>query len=138
MTQTFRLRKGQISFVEDRIFIEDDAKRKKYMSLLSTGFYFIWGFSNMNKFARANEEFFFMLWFIFVILSLILFISTLFRATNGLIYYDNVKSMKVKRRFKNTLLDIKLDNHKYRRVIIMEDAEELKDFIEKYQKEWTY
>jgi hypothetical protein len=135
MTQTFRLKKGQISFAEDRIVISDDAKKQKSITLLSTGVSSIWGIANIGKFEQSGDEFFHSFWIIFFILSLLMFFVTLLRSTNSLILLDNVKSIKVKRRFNNTLLDIKLKNDQLRRVIQVEDAEELKEYIEKFQND---
>ena len=137
MAQTFRLKKGQISFAEDRIIISDDAKKQKSTTLLSTGVTSIWGIVNIGKFEQSGDEFFHSFWIVLVILSLLIFFVTFLRSTNSLILLDNVKSIKVKQRFSNTLLDIKMKNNQLRRVIQIEDAEELKEYIEKYQNDLT-
>ena len=82
MTQTFRLKKGQISFAEDRIVISDDAKKQKSITLLSTGVTSIWGIVNIGKFEQSGDEFFHSFWIVLVILSLLIFFVTFLRSTN--------------------------------------------------------
>ena len=48
----------------------------------------------------------------------------------NIIPLDKVKSIKVKQRFENTMMDIKLRNNRLRRVIEVEDTMELKNYIE--------
>jgi len=48
----------------------------------------------------------------------------------SIIPVDEIKSIKVKQRFANTMLDIRLKNNKLRRVIQVEDAKEIEEYIE--------
>ncbi|MEI7503649.1 MAG: hypothetical protein WCJ61_10235, partial [Paludibacter sp.] len=49
--------------------------------------------------------------------------------TKSVIHLTDIKSLKVKHRFSNTFLDIKLSNNQIRRVIQIEDALELKEYV---------
>lgn len=129
MIQTFRLKKGQITFAEDRIIISDKAKEQKVMTLLSTGVYSIFGLMNINKFEQTGDEFFYIFWVVITILGLIMFAVNIFSSTKSVIHLTDIKSLKVKHRFSNTFLDIKLSNNQIRRVIQIEDALELKEYV---------
>lgn len=132
MTQTFRLKKGQISFAENRILISDNAKSQKSMSLLTNGIILIWGIMNIFKFEQLGDEFFLSFWIVLVILLLIVFVAVLLESTKSVILFVDIKSIRVKQRSINTILYIKLRNNQLRRVMQIEDDEEIKKFINKY------
>ena len=133
MTQTFRLKKGQISFAENRILISDNAKSQKSMSLLTNGIILIWGIMNIFKFEQLGDEFFLSFWIVLVILLLIVFVAVLLESTKSVILFVDIKSIRVKQRSINTILYIKLRNNQLRRVMQIEDDEEIKKFINKYR-----
>jgi hypothetical protein len=138
MTQTFRLKKGQISFAEDKIFISDNGKRQKYLMLSSNVFWLLFGIINTWRFYREGDQLFYFVWIVLVILILLVITITLFsRSTKSLILLDEIKSLKVKKRFDNTILDIKLKNNQLRRVLQIEDIDALKVYIEKHFDDLT-
>jgi|ERR1035437_2271735 hypothetical protein len=129
MTQTFRLKKGEISIGQDKIVITDKAKMQRYMSLFSTGIWIVLGIQNVLKFKQSSDELFHSFWSVLGIVNLIIFIATLSRSTLSVIPIDEVKSIKLRQRFNNTMLDIKLKNNRLRRVLQVEDAKELDEYI---------
>jgi hypothetical protein len=129
MTQTFKLKKGEISIGQDKIIVTDKAKMQRNITLFSTGIWILLGIQNVLKFEQSGDEFFHSFWIVLGILNLFIFIATLSRSTLSVIPLEDVKSLKVKQRFSNTMLDIKLKNNKLRRVIQVEDAEELEEYI---------
>jgi len=131
MKQTFRLKKGQISFDEDRIFISDNAKRQKYLVLTSSVIWMLFGFINVSKFEQSGDDFFYSFWLVLIVINFLLFVFTLLRSSKTSISLADVKSIKVKRRFSNSILDIKLKNNQLRRVLQIEEVEELKEYIDK-------
>src|SRR5665647_527929 len=131
MKQTFRLKKGQISFDEDRIFISDNAKRQKYLVLTSSVIWMLFGFINVSKFEQSGDDFFYSFWLVLIVINFLLFVFTLLRSSKTSISLADVKSIKVKQRFSNSILDIKLKNNQLRRVLQIEEVEELKEYIDK-------
>jgi len=59
-------------------------------------------------------------------------VFTLLRSAKSEISLNDVKSIKVKQRFNNSFLDIKLKNNRLRRVNQIEDSEELEEYIKTY------
>ena len=53
-------------------------------------------------------------------------------STKSIILSDEVKSLKVKRRFSNYYLNIRLKNNRIRRVSQIDEAVELEEYVEKY------
>ena len=132
MTQTFTLKKGEILFEEDKIIISDKAKIYRYLTLISSGLWILIAIKKGFKLEQSNDESLYLIFIILGILNLLLFVVTLFRSTKSIILLDDVKSLKVKKRFSNYYLDIRLKNNRIRRVIQIEDYEELEEYIDKY------
>jgi len=130
MTQIFRLKKGQISFEKDKIIISDEAKSVKYFALSINVFGLVLGITNLFKFYKSGDKFFFTAWLVLVIILLPIFAFTLSRSTKSSILLADVKSIKIKQRLSKTILDIKLKNNQLRRVLQIEDVENLKKHIE--------
>jgi len=132
MTQTFTLKKGEILFEEDKIIISDKAKIYRYLTLISSGLWILIALKKGFKLEQSNDESLYSIFIIPGILNLLLFVVTLFRSTKSIILSNDIKSLKVKKRFSNYYLDIRLKNNRIRRVIQIEDYEELEEYIEKY------
>jgi len=132
MTQTFILKKGQISFDEDRILISDNGKRQKYLILPLKVFWILFGIINIRRFYREGDQFFYFFWCVLVVIMLLtIVVIMLSRSTKSLILLDEVKSIKVKQLISYKTLDIKLKNNRLRRVIQIEEGDALKEYIEK-------
>jgi len=132
MAQTFRLKYGEIKFEDDRISISDKAKNQKYVTLFTTGLWAFIGLKNAFKYAQPSTDFFDLTWAILGLISLIIFVATLFKSTKSILLMDEVISIKLKHRFNNKFLEIRLKNNKLRRVGQIEELEELEEYIEKY------
>jgi hypothetical protein len=130
MAQTFKLKKGEILFEKDKIIISDKAKTQRNMTLSSSVIWMCLGIVNLYEFEQSSGEFFHSFWAVLTILNFLIFIVTLSRSTKSLILLDEVKSIKVKQRFRNKMLDIKLKNNQLRRVIQVEETEELQKYID--------
>jgi len=130
MAQTFKLKKGEILFEKDKIIISDKAKTQRNMTLSSSVIWMCLGIVNLYEFEQSSGEFFHSFWAVLTILNFLIFIVTLSRSTKSLIFLDEVKSIKVKQRFRNKMLDIKLKNNQLRRVIQVEETEELQKYID--------
>lgn len=132
MKQTFTLKKGKITFEGDRITISDNAKRQRWWTIFSSGLWIIYGSATILKYLKTGEEF--ILWSGILIGSvhLLIIIKTLLRTVKNEIWLNEVKTIKVKHRFNNQFLDIRLKNNRLRQVIQFDDAYEIEDYIGKH------
>ena len=137
MTQTFKLKKGQISFEKDKIYISDKAKSDKYFRLSTNLIFLVLGIINIRKFYREGDNFFYFFWIILVVVILLTLAVTLLRSTKSLILFDDIKSIKVNQRFDNCFLDIRLKNNRLRRTTQIEDSVKLEEYIETYYESST-
>ncbi len=132
MTQTFRVKRGQIAFEKDQIYISDKAKSDMYFTLSMNLFLLVFGIINIRKFYREGDHFFYFFWLILVIIILLTIAVMLLRSTKSSILLDDIKSIKVNKRFDNCFLDIRLKNNRLRRVTQIEDSVKLEEYIETY------
>ena len=131
MTQKFELKDGEIIFENDVIFISDKAKKHKHLTLISSAVWILVGLKNAMVFDRETVETIDYFWIVLGVINLLVFVVILRRSTVNMITLNDVKSIKLKRRFSNIVLDIKLKNNRVRRVIQFYEPEELKRFIQK-------
>ena len=132
MTQTFKLKRGQISFEKDKIYISDKAKSDKYFRLTMNLFLLVFGIINIRKFYREGDHFYYFFWIILVVVILLTFAVLLLKSTKSLILLDEVKSINVKQLISYKTVDIRLKNNRLRRVTQIEDVNALKEYIEKH------
>ncbi|MHB9142616.1 MAG: hypothetical protein ACYC25_12145 [Paludibacter sp.] len=130
MKQTFKLKKGEILFDEDKIIIKDDAKKQKWMLSLIICFGTIYGIETFLKYFKTGDNFDFWYGLIIGSVGILTLIIWLLRSVRSKISLDEVKSMNVRQRNRNKFLDIKLKNNRLRRVIRVDNEMELKEYIE--------
>jgi hypothetical protein len=130
MKQTFKLKKGEILFEEDKIIINDDAKKQKWMLSLIICFGTIYGIETFLKYFKTGDNFDFWYGLIIGLVGILTLIIWLLRSVRSEISLDEVKSMKVRQRNGNKFLDINLKNNRLRRVIRVDNETELKEYIE--------
>ena len=130
MKQTFKLKKGEILFDEDKIIIQDDAKKQKWMLSLIICFGTIYGIETFLKYFKTGANFDFWYGLIIGLAGISTLIIWLLRSVKSEISLDEVKSMKVRQRNGNKFLDINLKNNRLRRVIRVDNETELKEYIE--------
>lgn len=129
MNQTFRLKDGKISFEENKIKISDHARMQKYIMLFSNLFCIVCIIYGIFSFERLGDTSYNTLFLTLIIIILIVFVINLLKSTKKIVVVDDVKSVKVKQRFNNTILDITLKNNRQRRVVGFQNAEEVKNYI---------
>jgi len=130
MKQTFKLKKGEIVFDEDKIIIKDDAKKQKWMlSLIFCSGTFS-GIMFFLKYFKTGDQFEYRIGLFAGLLNIIGLIILLLRSIKSELSWDEVKSLKPNQRFNNEFLDIRLKNNRLRRVSQVENIEELDQFIE--------
>jgi hypothetical protein len=126
--QTFALKKGRISFERDMIIIQDEIKKQNRTTLIMAVLWILLGTRSFIKYLKTGELFL-LLSLLIGILYFLSYIFTLLRSTECEIPLDRIKSIKVKRRLSSAFLDIRLNNNKLRRVIQVEDDDELAEYI---------
>lgn len=129
MNQTLRLKDGKISFEENKIKISDHARMQKYIMLFSNLFCIVCIIYGIFSFERLGDTSYNTLFLTLIIIILIVFVINLLKSTKKIVVVDDVKSVKVKQRFNNTILDITLKNNLQRRVVGFQNAEEVKNYI---------
>ncbi|WP_395048040.1 hypothetical protein [Flavobacterium sp.] len=126
MTQTFKLKEGEISFETDKVKISDNSRKHNIISLISSGIWTIYGTISVLRYLKTNDQF--LLWSgLFIGIShFVILILNLLRSNQSEILFDDIKFIKVKQRFGRDFLDIKLKNNRLRRVIGIENSQDLK------------
>lgn len=129
MTQTFKLKKGEISFETDKVKISDNSRKQSIIQLFSSAMWTIYGIISVLRYLKTGDQF--LLWTGLFIgtAHLIIFILNLLRSNQSEINLDDIKSVKVKKRFSNEFLDIRLKNNRLRRVSGIENTQELEEYI---------
>lgn len=129
MTQTFKLKKGEISFETDKVRISDNSKKLNSIQLFTSAVWTIYGTISVLRYMKTGDQF--LLWTgLFIGIShFIIFILSILRSNQNEISFDDIKSIAVKRRFSNGYLDIRLKNNRLRRVNGIENTKELEEYI---------
>jgi hypothetical protein len=130
MIRTFELKKGTIVFDEEKIIIKDKSQSQRnlwlYLSLAGVviGVLFV-----LDYLISGNEL---LLWIgLFYSGSHIaIFFAILMGPLQNEILLKEVKSLKLKKKYGNNVLEIKLQNNKIRRVSRIENPVYLQQFIE--------
>ena len=130
MKQTFKLKKGEILFDEDKIIIKDDAKKQKWMLSLILCLGIILGIETFLKYFKTGDNFDFWFGLIIGLIGILTLIIWLLRSVRSEIFFNEVKSMKVRQINGNKFLDINLKNNRLRRVSQVGNETELKAYIE--------
>jgi hypothetical protein len=130
MKQTVKLKKGEILFDDDKIIIKDDAKKQRNMTLFSSSMWTIYGTLSVLRYFKTGDQFLLWTGLVIGIAHFVIFILNLRRTVKSEIPFDGIKSLKVKQRFSNEFLDIKLKNSRLRRVILADNETELEEYIE--------
>ena len=130
MIQTFKFNKAEISFENDKIIISDDAKQQLRRTQFTSAIWVFYGTLSILRYMNTGDQF--LLWsgLIIGLGHLVVFVMILFRSTQSEIPFDEVKSIKVKKRFNNSSLDIRLKSNRLRRVLRIEETDELKKYLE--------
>ena len=130
MTQTFKLKEGEISFETDKVKISDNSRKHNIISLISSGIWTIYGTISVLRYLKTNDQF--LLWSgLFIGIShFVILILNLLRSNQSKILFDDIKFIKVKQRFGRDFLDIKLKNNRLRRVIGIENSQDLEKYVE--------
>jgi len=135
MTQTFHITGGEITFEADKIVIKDDSRKQNlYHNILGGmvaaffAIYFVRNFKQVDTHDRW-------LLAILLIIYLAILIITLLRSTQREVQYNDIKTIAVKQKFANRVIDIKLKNNRLRRVTGVGNMEEIEAYIQAHIKQ---
>ena len=131
MDKTFELKKGKIVFGEDKIIITDNARKQRIQFLIISGLWVFYGTMSVLRYLKTGDQFLLWTGLLIGIAHFLLFVVYLFRSVKSEISMNDVKSMKLKSRFGNDFLDIKLNSGRVRRIIQIEDRDELQVYLDK-------
>ena len=126
MTQTFKLKKGEILFDRDKLIISDDAFKQKKQTLLISSLWTFFGIISVIRYLKTGDQFLLWTGLLIGIGHFLIIVWALFRTTQSEISLNDVKSIKTRQRLGKKILDIKLKNSRLRRVFRVDNAELLK------------
>lgn len=132
MVDSFKIEGGEITFETDKIKISDNSKKQNLPYIISSIIGLFWGvLTIIHYFTKGNED---VLWLGFIITSIHLVVLTLnlFRTHRAEIFFDEIKSIKLKQRPGGRFLDIKLKNQKLRRVSGIHNKENLQNYLNEH------
>jgi len=129
MSQKFKLLKGEILFDDDKIIIKDDAKKQKWMTAFLILLPSIYAIRIFVKSYQTGDQFDFWYGLILGSLGIIFLPMVLLKSVRSEIPMKEVELMKVKQRFGNKFLVIKLKYNRLRKVDDMENADALEQYI---------
>ena len=129
MTQIFKIKTGEIFLETDKINISDNSKKQRLLQLFGSGMWAIFGFSSVLRYFKTGDQFLLWTGLFIAIMHFVIFILNLFQSNQSEILFKDIKSIKVKKRFSNEFLDIRLKNNRLRRVMGIENSQELENYI---------
>ncbi len=134
MDNTFEVKNGKLVFEEDKIVIDDDAVYLRRMRFLSMGMFFLVAMVFSWDYLKSGNVNALYLPVMFTLLGVVAYLSEFFRTTQKEILLNEVKSIKIRRKFifRKSLL-IRLKNHKTREVEGIFNLERLLDYIKTVQ-----
>jgi hypothetical protein len=129
MEDSFKIESGEITFETDKIKISDNSKNQSLPYIISSVLGFIFGILTIIRYFTTGDELALSAGSIISSIHLVVLIINLFRTHQSEISFDEIKSIKVKERIGRKFLDIKLKNHKLRRVIGVYNKEKLQEYL---------
>ena len=129
MIKTFKLKKGEISFETDKVIISDNSRKQNRIQLLSSAIWTIFGVISVFRYLKTGDQFSLWIGLFIVVAHFIVFVLNIVRSNQTEISFDDIKSINVKKRLSNVFLDIKLKNNRLRRVIGIENSQEIEEYI---------
>jgi hypothetical protein len=129
MADSFKIEDGEISIETDKIKISDKSKKQNLMTMINSIIWVFFGLVTIIRYFTKGDEFALWTGSLIGIGHFVVLIIYLFRSHQAGIHFDEIKSIKVKERIGRKFLDIKLKNHKLRRVIGVHNKEKLQEYL---------
>ena len=128
-SNAFEIKKGKIVFEADQIVIADNARSQKLSMLFLIASSLLLGTAYFLGYLKKGDRIGLWLGVFLLLINIPAFFLMLLRSAKNEISLKEVKSMKIKHRFGNVILDIQLKNHRTRRVIEIFNPERLNEYI---------
>jgi hypothetical protein len=129
MADSFKIEDGEISIETDKIKISDKSKKQNLMTMINSIIWVFFGLVTIIRYFTTGDELALSAGSLIGIGHFVVLIIYLFRSHQAEIHLDEIKSIKVKERIGRKFLDIKLKNHKLRRVIGVHNKEKLQEYL---------
>ena len=129
--QTYKIKNGEITLDEDKIVIQDNAKKQNRWRIISSSGWTFFGIMSILRYLNTGDQF--LLWSgLFIgIGHLVILGFMLFRSSKSEVFKDEITSIELKQRMGNRFLDIKLKGNKIRRVNQVDNiCDELQTYID--------
>jgi hypothetical protein len=122
---------GKISFEDDRIVIDDNAKKWYWLQLVSSTCWIVFGAIYMGRFLTGHADYASLgLGLLVGLPHAVLFILTLKRSVKGEIALSQVRSLHLRGRAGYRYLDIKLTDRRVRRMYqVDKDYDRLLEYV---------
>jgi len=132
MKKTFVLKKGEITFDEDKILINDYSKKDNIKTIIFSAIWIFYGITLIVKYTKTQDSF--MLWSGIALIAghLWLLIRTIRRSTDEVIKLEDVQSIKIENQLTNDFIVIKHNEGKYRVIGNIDFPKEIESFISEY------
>ncbi len=128
--QTYKIKKGEITFNKEAIIIKDKEKKYSLFLKVNSALWIFYGIISVLRYQKTGDEF--LLWsgLLIGIGHLILFFLFLFRSTKDKIQRDEIVGIHLKQKLGDKFLEIKLKGNKKRIVYHIDSVYyELNDYI---------
>ena len=132
MEDSFKIESGEITFETDKIKISDKSKKQNLMMMINSIIWVFFGLVTIQRYFTKGDDTALWTGSLIVIGHFVVLIIYLFRSHQAEIHFDEIKSIKVKERIGRKFLDIKLKNHKLRRVIGVHNKEKLQEYLKSH------
>lgn len=130
MEKSLALEKGTVQLSEDKILIQDNAKREHIMRIVSSTAWTFFGAISVLRYLKTGDEFLLWTGTIIGLGHLLMLAFVLFRTTKAEVYLNDIQQVAFKSRNGNKFMDLKLRNGRKRRVSrIAPVSDELKAFF---------
>jgi hypothetical protein len=116
MQQELALEKGSVLLSDDKIRIQDNAKREHIIRLVSSSLWTFFGIISVLRYLKTGDEFLLWTGTIIGLGHLFMLAFFLFRTTKAEVYLNDIQQVAFKSRNGNKFMDLKLSNGLKRRV----------------------
>jgi hypothetical protein len=130
MTQTFRLKNGEILIKENGISISDDSTKQRRNRLLSSCLWIFYGTLSILRFLKTGDQFLLWTGLIIGVGHLIVLVLTLIRTDKKDLSFAEIKSIKETKYFNSRYIDLRLKNNKVRRIRPDDNLKEILEYLE--------
>jgi hypothetical protein len=116
MEKLLSLEKGTVQLLEDKILIQDNAKREHIIRIVSSALWTFYGIMSVLRYLKTGDAFLLWTGLLIGVAHFVLLVLSFFRTTKAEIDLSEVQHVTFKSRNGNRFMDLKLRNGLKRRV----------------------